>query len=347
MNEPATRPRITRDTVRYMLTNPTYTGRVSYGDQTQFHPELSLVSEEMFGEVQQRLRAYGRRPLRPKGKKVGHLLTGLLICGRCGGRLDSTHTGKGYRYYRDRNRVRSGSCDQPVINGYDLDSHVGGRVRAVRAALPGDAWDRILGHLDADATRGEARTHKANLRGQLDRLNELYILERIDAPSYEQRVRAISYEMRRCDELINLGHENALQAAIADIRTFPTLIPYDDARQMVDLNNRLRRLFTGIIVDSAADVRIEWSRMALLIFELLGIDPESCARIDGPISPVTPEHVVSSYVQLPLLSRAGAEADDGPAAAPRMPGRKRIARSRPVADDSTWGQQQALFDGQP
>jgi DNA invertase Pin-like site-specific DNA recombinase len=67
--------------VRFVLCNKTYLGRLPDGHQGNWEP---LISEEQFERVSRRLEEHQHMPRQATGR---YLLTGLLRCPRCGGRM--------------------------------------------------------------------------------------------------------------------------------------------------------------------------------------------------------------------------------------------------------------------
>lgn len=116
------------NSIRRILTNPTYAGRIWYGKRKtelatgklkSVKPELwkvvkgehdAIISEELFSKVQELLK---QKYLKPSKAKGVYLLAGLLRCGMCkGGMFGYIYFKKKYNkeyfYYRCQNSVQKG-----------------------------------------------------------------------------------------------------------------------------------------------------------------------------------------------------------------------------------------------
>jgi site-specific DNA recombinase len=123
--------------IRRILTNPTYTGRILYGKRKtdlatgrlkQVKPELwkiakgeheAIIDGELYNRVQKLLT---QRYMKPSKAKDVYILTGLLKCGKCKGSmfgyvLFKKNYDKKYYYYRCRNSVAKGEsvCEGMVV----------------------------------------------------------------------------------------------------------------------------------------------------------------------------------------------------------------------------------------
>ena len=132
--------------IRRILTNPTYIGKIWYGKRKtdlatgklkQVKPELwkiakgeheAIISEEVFNRVQKLLR---QRYMKPTKATQFYLLSGLLKCGLCGGSMFGyvcfkKKYGKEYFYYRCQNSLQKGKavCKGMVVPGRILEKIV-------------------------------------------------------------------------------------------------------------------------------------------------------------------------------------------------------------------------------
>lgn len=90
--------------VRSILENETYLGRIHYGDVLVYDAHEPLVTEEQFNLVQD-LRKKKREQYGTWSFQSKHLLTGMLYCGHCGGRYYLRNTGR-YKYYACYSRTK-------------------------------------------------------------------------------------------------------------------------------------------------------------------------------------------------------------------------------------------------
>jgi site-specific DNA recombinase len=247
------RPRWDRATVRGILRNPAYYGAARYGKTRlearpaggrpgRGRPAVprrdkvarptppaeqaviavpALVSRELFEAAAARL-ADNRRRQRAHPGSPQFLLSGLLVCGRCGsaycGRR-SRQGGKRYVYYR--------------CLGTDKYRHGGEawcRNAAVGAALEDEVWADVCALLRdprrvreelhrrrearpaPGAEPGSLRASIARLKRQLARLLDLYTTEYLDKAEFEARAQRVKARLA-CEEKAYLAQARAEQAA--------------------------------------------------------------------------------------------------------------------------------------
>ena len=131
----------TKDTVRVMLTNVFYTGKVPYYGVDELgkrkkrqaglaalypgkHP--ALVDEAVFEKAQELRQLLHKCPKKMHNKPVMiYPLTGLLHCSTCGSRLRGVSSHDGRRYYRDVTRIeKTGMCAQPLIRAASIEHQI-------------------------------------------------------------------------------------------------------------------------------------------------------------------------------------------------------------------------------
>jgi DNA invertase Pin-like site-specific DNA recombinase len=320
------KPPFTRDTVRYVLRNRIYIGELGYKSERRVDPSLVIVDEEIFAEVQHRLKREGRRPAHAPRTVHRHLLAGLLTCARCGGKLDGCHVGTNRRYYRDRSRVLRRGCDQPTLRGRDLDARVARRLAGIGRMLPDDAVARVRSSLDSDAAKREARATTAALRAELDRVGHIYRHGNTTEDEYNRQQHDIKYHLARCEEILDLSLERSLTRIIEALRAIPRVLPYDDGDAIAVLNQGLRRVVETIRVDAMSEPEYVWSPAMRMLFDLLGVDPSvaSSAHTDAPFPAI--EQVIGTYLQLSLPHVPEIEQDGGRETRPCRP-RRRSSRT--------------------
>lgn len=90
--------------IRYILENETYLGRIHFGDVLVENAHEPIISEDQFNAVQI-MRGKRRRKNGVVSFQAKYLLTGMLFCGKCGGRYYLRNSGK-YRYYSCYSRTK-------------------------------------------------------------------------------------------------------------------------------------------------------------------------------------------------------------------------------------------------
>ena len=91
-------------TVRGILMNPIYTGRLHYGEVTVENAHEAIITKEQFQAVQSLLahrhEIYGKNSFKSR-----YLLTGIIFCGKCGARYFRCNAGR-YEYYSCYSRIK-------------------------------------------------------------------------------------------------------------------------------------------------------------------------------------------------------------------------------------------------
>ena len=120
--------------VRNILENETYLGRMHFGDVLVFDAHEPLVTEEQFNAVQ-KLRGKRRERYGTWAFQSKHLLTGMLYCGHCGGRYYLRNSGK-YSYYACYSRtkqikamIKDPNCQNKNWKGPELEARIDAKIR--------------------------------------------------------------------------------------------------------------------------------------------------------------------------------------------------------------------------
>lgn len=172
--------------VRNILGNETYTGRLKFGEVIVEHAHEAIITEEQFAAAQmlreRRQEQYGATAFQSK-----HLLTGMLFCGHCGARYYKRNSGK-YSYYACYSRtkqiksmVKDPNCKNRNWKAEDLEPRIDAKIRA-RLRSPD-----LMGELAAEKPPAPADNRNADIEKrirdidkQIARLMELY--QRDDIP---------------------------------------------------------------------------------------------------------------------------------------------------------------------
>ena len=192
-------PRLfTNASVRHILHNPFYTGRIRHKGEVLPGVREALVSDDVFQTVQGAMkRNSGRsRTLHPRPERE-YLLKGLIQCAHCRMPMWAQTFVNGRRYYREQRGSRgagycvgrSGSmaCDVP-------DSQIGEIISAIM--LP-EAWlDRVLTqvHLADEVERVARERKKAEQR--LRRLAQVYVDGHLQEDEYRRQEKQAEEKLR-------------------------------------------------------------------------------------------------------------------------------------------------------
>jgi len=123
-------------TIRNILSNTIYTGRLHYGEVIVENAHEAIVTDEQFKAVQdlkaKRSEIYGTNAF-----QATHLLTGMIFCGHCSGRY-YYHNISGYKYYSCYSRtkqhphmVKDATCRNKNWKAEKLEGIVCSRVREI------------------------------------------------------------------------------------------------------------------------------------------------------------------------------------------------------------------------
>ena len=111
-----------------VLRNPVYVGEISHRGERRPGTHPPVIERDLFERVQARLAANGDAK-HGKGPVSEFLLTGLMVCARCGRRYVGTAAhgrSNRYRYYTcwTRNRRGAGACDNDLVRADALEEAV-------------------------------------------------------------------------------------------------------------------------------------------------------------------------------------------------------------------------------
>jgi len=124
-----------KSTLRALLTNPLYVGRIRAGKETVPARHEAIVEQSLFDEVQRALQER-RRTIRIAASKHGALLCGLLRCARCGAAMTHATNARGsrvHRYYVCQTVMKQGAakCQGSRAPAGEIEEVVASRVRAI------------------------------------------------------------------------------------------------------------------------------------------------------------------------------------------------------------------------
>lgn len=290
------------NTIRHILSNPIYVGRIQWAGEEYQARWDPLVPPELWQEVQDLL---ARRRTRPLGRRDAHMLTGIIRCGACGRPMWTKYQQAqrvGQRLHRRVYACISPTtyrrrCDTPFVDaeeaeaavweavkqllaGGDLDAMVEAAVRATEAQVPDDVADRRR-RLLAERERVEravAQLFDLLADGTIDR--EQF---REQNKRYLERIRALQAELEALPE--------ATPAAALD----PAAIRRAAALAMTAATTEERR---RALLDLGAEVVVRGRKVSL---QLLGLEVNLRAVGMGETLHFGPEYHRQDY-QGPVLT---------------------------------------------
>ena len=187
----------TTASVRGILHNPFYAGKITHQNELLPGAHQSLVSWEIFDQVQSVMRRNsGRSETLHTQPEREYLLKGLIRCAHCGLPMWAQTYKNGRRYYREQKgsrgagycvgKSRSMACTVP-------DEQMG---RIVEALVLPDAWmDRMLAkiHLSDEVERIQQERQKTEQR--MRRLGKAYVDDLYSEEDYRREKRVLEEQM--------------------------------------------------------------------------------------------------------------------------------------------------------
>lgn len=251
--------------VRNILENETYIGRLHFGDVVVDHAHEAIITEEQFNAAQilrgKRKEQFGSHAFQSK-----HVLTGLLFCGHCGGRYYLRNTGK-YSYYacysrtkQMKNMIKDPNCQNKIWRAQDLEPIIEEKILALLHN------PKLAEELSASRRKAPAPVSKntdiekriRDIDRQISKLMELYQQDDIPPELLGERINRL------------YGEKTALENTLAPVVEQNTM-PLDlvselieDAAEIWDFadEGQKRRILQSLvsrIVLTDDQVDIEWA----------------------------------------------------------------------------------------
>ncbi len=251
--------------VRNILENETYIGRLHFGDVVVDHAHEAIITEEQFNAAQI-LRGKRREQFGSHAFQSKHVLTGLLFCGHCGGRYYLRNTGK-YSYYacysrtkQMKNMIKDPNCQNKIWRAQDLEPIIEEKILAL-LRNPKIAKELAAGKPKAAAPISKNTDIERRIREidrQIGKLMELYQQDDIPPELLGEKINRL------------YGEKTALENSIAPVEE-TNAMPLDlvaelisNAAEMWDFadENQKRRILQSLIsriVLTDDQVDIEWA----------------------------------------------------------------------------------------
>ena len=251
--------------VRNILENETYIGRLHFGDVVVDHAHEAIITEEQFNAAQI-LRGKRREQFGSHAFQSKHVLTGLLFCGHCGGRYYLRNTGK-YSYYacysrtkQMKNMIKDPNCQNKIWRAQDLEPIIEEKILAL-LRNPKIAEELAAGKPKAAAPVSKNTDIERRIREidrQIGKLMELYQQDDIPPELLGEKINRL------------YGEKTALGNSIAPVEE-TNAMPLDlvaelitNAAEICDFadENQKRRILQSLIsriVLTDDQVDIEWA----------------------------------------------------------------------------------------
>lgn len=251
--------------VRNILENETYIGRLHFGGVVVDHAHEAIITEEQFNAAQI-LRGKRREQFGSHAFQSKHVLTGLLFCGHCGGRYYLRNTGK-YSYYacysrtkQMKNMIKDPNCQNKIWRAQDLEPIIEEKILAL-LRNPKIAEELAAGKPKAPAPVSKNTDIGRRIREidrQIGKLMELYQQDDIPPELLGEKINRL------------YGEKTALENSIAPVEE-TNAMPLDlvaelitNAAEIWDFadENQKRRILQSLIsriVLTDDQVDIEWA----------------------------------------------------------------------------------------
>ncbi len=280
--------------VRRILTSPTYTGTLCYAKRGHRSSRLvsqdeedwivaegaweAIVEQSDFDEVQAELNDGSRR--RAWCEKSTYLLTGLVRCGRCGGRMNGwTQRGDDgevlYSYYRCTTRTQKGKavCEGLSCRRFELEAAIVDHVIGFDAPTLRRAIEEWQARAAAEAAPRHRRHQELEAQfaayGERERrLLELYEEAVIDIDLFRERRGQLERErLAIAQELAELGADPSgddvealdADALVAQFQELQATFPHLSAREQRRL---LQAMVREITVQPDGTVQVDFNLIA-------------------------------------------------------------------------------------
>lgn len=250
--------------VRNILENETYTGKLHFGDVLVENAHEAIITDEQFNAVQilrgKRKELYGKNAFVSK-----HILTGLLFCGNCGGRYYHKKVGK-YSYYacysrtkQMKNMIKDPNCKNKIWKAAELESIIDAKIRELLQSPELAAEIAAAKPKTPPMTRNDGIEKRLReIDKQISKLMELYQQDDIPPELLGERINKL------------YGERTALQATLSPVpeneeRSFDLVRELlTDAAQVWDFadESQKRRIMQSLIsriVLTDDKVEIEWA----------------------------------------------------------------------------------------
>jgi DNA invertase Pin-like site-specific DNA recombinase len=210
--------------LRQMLLSPAIAGYRTHNgkliETTEWEP---IVPREQWEAVRALLNSPERLVLGRRGRPAGHLLTGIVVCGNCGGQMGTSYYSRGdgtrTRIYACRHDVLYGGCGRVNRRAEPVEELI---AEALFRAVEGPEWDRQ--QATAEQATGNPRIAElsdklAADRAILDHLDDQAVDYGWSPEKYKQQVARVEARMDRARaELARLQGSHMVAAVPRNLR---------------------------------------------------------------------------------------------------------------------------------
>jgi len=242
-----------RTTIRNVLMNPVYIGKVKYKDKYYEGRHEKIVPLELFNSAQEQIAR--NRQLHASGRTSGRHTTicgGLLYCAQCGHKYAKAKKQK-WSYYTCSARLKGKrDCRNKLWRTDKLDSLV---LNEVKKLLVDTEWKPVkpLARRSPEAVKKQI----ARIDSQVEKLVELYSIDSAPLDSIERKMQELNGQRKRLEaELVGLTEQP--RETEAEVRKkFKTFAEVLEAATFEQTRDIVTALIDKIYIDGD-DVSIHW-----------------------------------------------------------------------------------------
>ena len=188
--------RFTIASVRWLLHNPFFTGKVTYKGEEHAGLHESLIQESLFQTVQDRLKHARGRSHEVCAKYRFYTLKGIARCVYCGLPLWAETTKKGNAYYREQSGTRAydGCPAQGKVVRCDfVDEQIAILMQNITLR---PTWKKqILSHLASESEYVSVTRERQHVQERLRRLGKAFVDNLISENEYEMEKRVLEAKL--------------------------------------------------------------------------------------------------------------------------------------------------------
>lgn len=252
-----------------IIERPMYAGYFRYrgGELTKGTNFEPIISYETFLQAQA---CVERNKTKRSVENTPNLLTGLLLCGRCGNRYvgklydrynlknDGTQT-KHYKYRsygcaarvkRDKN-YHPAQCDNIIIPTHELDEYVEDKVRHLDFKSTGEKFF-VPGVIDS------LMSEIAELKDKQAKLLDLYLDGTIDKDTYTLRLVALDAKISENKAIIDAEKEKVVSAPLNSTEIIQDRMKNYDNLSRTEKSKLLKLLIKNIVINGE-NIVINWN----------------------------------------------------------------------------------------
>ena len=187
----------TNASVRGLLHNAFFAGKVKHRDELLDGAHEPLISVELFEQVQANLkRNSGRSQTLVSKPAHEYLLKGLVRCAQCGMPMWAQTYRSGYAYYREHRGSRgAGECVNSggAVLARTVDEQVGQIIEAL--VLPVDWLEAALQRISLRDEVARVNAEREQIQEKLKRLGRAFVDGLVDQPDYERHKAQLEFDL--------------------------------------------------------------------------------------------------------------------------------------------------------